>query len=86
MCQSLTLSLILGLQWAFLKVPGMPWYDMKIVGSFLLLIAYSILLYLHIMKNLSGRKLAIWNTAAFLIVLINFFLFGRLSSFHLWYA
>ncbi|MEH7083402.1 cytochrome c biogenesis protein [Neobacillus drentensis] len=82
----LLLSLILGLQWAFLKVPGMPWYDMKIVGSFLLLIAYSILLYLHIMKNLSGRKLAIWNTAAFLIVLINFFLFGRLSSFHLWYA
>jgi HemX protein len=82
----LLLSLILGLQWAFLKVPGMPWYDMKILGSFLLLIAYSILLYLHIMKNLSGRKLAIWNTAAFLIVLINFFLFGRLSSFHLWYA
>jgi HemX protein len=82
----LLLSLILGMQWAFLKVPGMPWYDMKIIGSFLLLIAYSILLYLHIMKNLSGRKLAIWNTAAFLIVLINFFLFGRLSSFHLWYA
>ncbi|MFP5114435.1 cytochrome C assembly family protein [Bacillaceae bacterium C204] len=82
----LLLSLILGLQWAFLKVPGMPWYDMKIIGSFMLLIAYSILLYLHIMKNLSGRKLAIWNTAAFLIVLINFFLLGRLSSFHLWYA
>jgi HemX protein len=82
----LLLSLILGMQWAFLKVPGMPWYDMKIIGSFLLLIAYSSLLYLHIMKNLSGRKLAIWNTAAFLIVLINFFLFGRLSSFHLWYT
>jgi HemX protein len=82
----LLLSLILGLQWAFLKVPGTPWYDMKIVGSFLLLTAYSILLYLRIVKNLSGRKLAIWNSAAFLIVLINFFLFGQLSSFHLWYA
>lgn len=82
----LLLSLILGLQWAFLKVPGMPWYDMKIVGSFLLLTAYSSLLYLRIVKNLSGRKLAIWNSAAFLIVLINFFLFGQLSSFHLWYA
>ena len=82
----LLLSLILGLQWAFLKVPGMPWYDMKIVGSFLLLTAYSILLYLRIVKNLSGRKLAIWNSASFLIVLINFFLFGKLSSFHLWYA
>jgi HemX protein len=82
----LLLSLILGLQWAFLKVPGMPWYDMKVIGSFLLLTAYSILLYLRIVKNLSGRKLAIWNSAAFLIVLINFFLFGQLSSFHLWYA
>lgn len=82
----LLLSLILGLQWAFLKVPGMPWYDMKIIGSFLLLISYSILLYLRIVKNLSGRQLAIWNSAAFLIVLINFFLFGRLSSFHLWYS
>jgi HemX protein len=82
----LLLSLILGLQWAFLKVPGMPWYDMKIIGSFLLLISYSILLYLRIVKNISGRNLAIWNSAAFLIVLINFFLFGRLSSFHLWYS
>ncbi|ETI67777.1 cytochrome C assembly family protein [Neobacillus vireti] len=82
----LLLSLILGLQWAFLMVPGMPWYDMKIIGSFILLTAYSIFLYLRIVKNLSGRKLAIWNTASFLIVIINFFLFGQLSSFHLWYA
>ncbi|MGG1677605.1 inner membrane protein YpjD [Neobacillus sp. NRS-1170] len=82
----LLLALILGLQWAFLKVPGMPWYDMKIIGSFLLLTAYSVFLYLRIAKNLSGKKLALWNTASFLIVLINFFLFGRLSSFHLWYS
>ncbi|MCL6572351.1 MAG: cytochrome c biogenesis protein CcsA [Bacillus sp. (in: Bacteria)] len=82
----LLLSLILGLQWAFLKVPGMPWYDMKVIGSFLVLSAYSIYLYLRIGKNLSGRQLAIWNTASFLIVIINFFLFGKLSSFHLWYA
>lgn len=82
----LLLSLILGLQWAFLMVPGMPWYDMKIIGSFILLMAYSIFLYLRIVKNLPGRKLAIWNTASFLIVIINFFLFGQLSSFHLWYA
>ncbi|MBO0962810.1 cytochrome c biogenesis protein CcsA [Neobacillus sp. MM2021_6] len=82
----LLLSVILGLQWAFLKVPGMPWYDMKIIGSFLLLTAYSIYLYLRIAKNISGKKLAIWNTGSFLIVLINFFLFGQLSSFHLWYA
>ena len=82
----LLLSLILGLQWAFLKVPGMPWYDMKIIGSFILLTAYSIFLYLRIVKNFAGRTLAIWNSASFLIVLINFFLFGQLSSFHFWYS
>jgi HemX protein len=82
----LILSLILGLQWAYLKVPDMAWYDMKIVGSFLLLTSYSIFLYLRIVKNIAGKSLAIWNVASFLIVLINFFLFGQLSSFHFWYA
>ncbi|WP_251549426.1 cytochrome c biogenesis protein [Neobacillus muris] len=82
----LLLALILGLQWAFLKLPGMPWYDIKIIGSFILLIAYSIYLYLHTARNLSGKKLALWNAGSFLIVLINFFLFGQLSSFHIWYS
>ncbi|MGG1397778.1 cytochrome c biogenesis protein CcsA [Bacillus salipaludis] len=82
----LLLGLILGLQWAFLKLPGMDWYDMKIIGSFLLLTAYSIFLYLRTVKNIHGKNLALWNVASFLIVLINFFLFGRLSSFHLWYS
>lgn len=82
----LILSLILGLQWAILKVPGLPWYDMKVIGSFILLAAYSIFLYLKIGRNITGRQLAIWNAGSFLIVLINFFLFGQLSSFHFWYA
>ncbi|WP_059171306.1 cytochrome c biogenesis protein CcsA [Bacillus sp. FJAT-27445] len=82
----LLLSLILGMQWAFLKVPDMPWYDMKVIGSFLLLTAYSIYLYLRIAKSMAGKSLALWNIASFLIVLINFFLFGKLSSFHFWYS
>ncbi|MDF2854762.1 MAG: cytochrome [Neobacillus sp.] len=80
----LILSLILGLQWAILKVPDMAWYDTKIIGSFILLGAYSLFLYLRIAKNLVGRQLAIWNSASFLFVLINFFFFGQLSSFHFW--
>ncbi|GHH97208.1 cytochrome C assembly family protein [Neobacillus kokaensis] len=82
----LLLGLILGLQWAFLKLPGMAWYDAKIIGSFILLTAYSIFLYMRTVRNISGKKLALWNVASFLIVLINFFLFGQLSSFHLWYS
>jgi HemX protein len=80
----LILSLILGTQWAFLKVPDMKWYDPKVLGSFSVLAVYGIMLYLKTRKGLSAKKLALWNVASFLIVLINFFLFGQLSSFHFW--
>lgn len=80
----LLLSLILGLQWAWIKVPEMPWHDSKVIGSFIVLAVYSIYLYLRVGKELYGKSLAIWNVASFLIVLINFFLLGNLSTFHIW--
>ena len=80
----LMISLILGIQKAFLKVPDLNWYDAKVVGSFIVLAVYSIHLYLKVGKGLSGKNLALWNIASFLIVLINFFLFGKLSNFHIW--
>jgi HemX protein len=82
----LLLSLILGMQWAFIKLPNFILYDPKIIGSFILLILYSIYLYLRIKKNVFGKSLAMLNVAAFLIILINFFLGSRLSSFHFWYS
>jgi HemX protein len=81
----LILSLILGLQWAWIKVPDLEWYDAKLIGSFVVLAVYSIYLYLRVAKDVFGKSLALWNIASFLIVLINFFLFGKLSSFHFWY-
>lgn len=80
----LLLSLILGLQWAYLKVPGMVWYDSKVIGSFIVLGVYGVYLYLRVRKGFQGKTLALWNLASFLIVLINFFLFGQISSFHIW--
>ena len=80
----LGVSLILGIQWANLKLPGVSWLDMKIIGSFVILIGYSIYLYLKIRKQIYGRALAFLNIGFFMIVLINFFLFGSLSSFHVW--
>jgi len=82
----LLLGLILGMQWAFIKVPNMTILDAKVIGSFIVLCTYSINLYLRVVKGLQGKSLALWNVAAFLIVLLNFFLFGKLSSFHFWYA
>lgn len=82
----LLLALILGLQWVFIKVPGVHWYDSKVLGSFIVLAAYSIYLYLRIGRGMSGKSLALWNVGSFLIVLINFFLFNQFSSFHIWYS
>lgn len=81
----LLLSLILGLQWAIIRLPNFPLYDPKIIGSVFLLLLYSWVLFRKIKKGLYGRKLAIWNSAAFLILLINFFLTSRLSTFHIWF-
>ncbi|MEH6989143.1 MULTISPECIES: cytochrome c biogenesis protein [Bacillales] len=82
----LMISLILGIQWAYIKLPHMVWYDSKVIGSFIVLALYSIYLYMKVGKGLYGKSLALWNLASFLIVLINFFLFGKLSSFHFWYS
>lgn len=82
----LMISLILGIQWAYIKLPHMVWYDSKVIGSFIVLALYSIYLYMKVGEGLYGKSLALWNLASFLIVLINFFLFGKLSSFHFWYS
>ncbi|PLT30182.1 cytochrome C assembly family protein [Peribacillus deserti] len=82
----LLLSLILGLQWANIKLPAIPWADPKIIGSFIVLIAYSIYLYRKVRRQVYGRTLAFWNLGSFLIVLVNFLLFGSLSGFHFWYS
>ncbi|MFD0047816.1 inner membrane protein YpjD [Actinomycetes bacterium NPDC127524] len=80
----LIFSLILGLQWAYIKVPGVHWFDLKIVGSFIVLAVYSVYLYMKVRKQLYGKKLALLNIFSFIILLINFFLFGSLSTFHFW--
>ncbi|NCU16957.1 cytochrome c biogenesis protein CcsA [Pallidibacillus pasinlerensis] len=77
-----TIGIILGLQWAFLKIPTLQILDAKIIGSFLIIIIYSVIVYLKLRKDIAGKKLAYYNISAFLVVLINFFLFGNFSSFH----
>lgn len=81
----LIIGVILGLRWAYLKIPDLPIFDWKIVGSMLIIIVYMIYLYMPIRKGLAGKNLALWNISSFLIILINFFLLSTLSSFHFWY-
>ncbi|WP_100331751.1 cytochrome C assembly family protein [Bacillus xiapuensis] len=82
----LLISLILGLMWKVVKLPEVSWFDVKIITSVVLLAVYSSFLYLKVRKEMVGKPLALLNSAAFLIVLINFFLVSRFSSFHFWYA
>ncbi|WP_062355380.1 cytochrome C assembly family protein [Bacillus kwashiorkori] len=78
------LGVILGLQWAYIKIPHLSWFDWKIVGSFMLIGIYGLYLYVKLRKEMAGKSLAFYNIGAFLFVLINFFLLGKLSAFHFW--
>lgn len=81
----LFVSLVLGLQWAVISLAEFSLLDMKIVGSFILLLIYSWVLYRHRKGNLNGMSYAMAHIYAFLLLLINFFLGSRLSEFHFWY-
>jgi len=80
----LMIGVILGSQWAYIKLPNVSWVDPKIIGSVFVLAIYCVYLYLRIRKGIAGKSLALFNIAAFLILLINFFLIGSFSSFHIW--
>ncbi|MBQ4865100.1 cytochrome c biogenesis protein CcsA [Priestia megaterium] len=80
----LLLSLILGIIWAYIKYVDFHWYDTKVLGSFLMFVAYSAYLYARLRRGIQGKAIAIWNIGLFLVLLINFFLFGSLSNFHFW--
>lgn len=80
----LLLSLILGSIWAYIKVDKFYWLDAKVIGSVLVMITYSFYLYTRLVRELQGKSVALLNIASFLVLLINFFLFGSLSRFHFW--
>ncbi|MCY8140478.1 cytochrome c biogenesis protein CcsA, partial [Bacillus inaquosorum] len=81
----LLLSLILGVIWAYVSLETLYWFDAKVLGSFVVLLLYSYYLYIRLIKELQGKVAALWNTACFLVLMINYFLLGSLSQFH-WFS
>jgi HemX protein len=77
-------GLILGVIWASVSVGAIPWFDMKILSSFLVLIVYGAFLVQYRVAGMRGYNLALFNTAAFLLLLINYFLSSAFSNFHIW--
>lgn len=81
----LFVSLVLGLQWAYIALVEFSIFDFKIIGSFILVVVYSVILWRHRKGNLNGMSYSLAHLYAFLVLLINFFLGSRLSDFHFWY-
>ncbi|KGR78670.1 cytochrome c biogenesis protein CcsA [Ureibacillus manganicus] len=79
------ISIILGLEWAFLTLEGLSIIDAKIIGSFIIFVIYFTILILHQKGKLSGINYSWAQIYTFLLVVVNFFLGSKLSSFHLWY-
>jgi|SRR5690625_785219 len=78
----LLIGLIFGFVWAYVVQAEFFLFDIKIIGSVLALIIYILYLLLRVIKGYRGKPIAIYNSAAFLWLLINLFLFSTLSGFH----
>ncbi|MDR0126681.1 MULTISPECIES: cytochrome c biogenesis protein [Bacillus] len=78
----LLLSLILGIIWAYISYDTLYWTDAKVLGSFIMLFLYGFYLYIRLARNMQGKIVARWNVASFLVLMINYFLLGSLSTFH----
>ncbi|WP_186576242.1 cytochrome C assembly family protein [Aquibacillus kalidii] len=79
----LLISMILGIVWAYSSGAEFYWYDIKTIGSIIVLFVYTAYLYMRIGKGYRGKSISIINSGAFLFLLTNFFLFSTLSNFHL---
>lgn len=80
----LLISLILGIIRASSALPNFSLMDPKVIISFVILGVYGFYLYQKMGKNVYGRPLVFWNTAAFLLILVNVFLSATITRFHFW--
>lgn len=77
-------GVILGIVWAWTTFENFPWNDAKVLSSFVVLIVYGCYLFQYQVKKKRGYGVALLNIAAFLVLLINYFLSSSFSQFHLW--
>jgi HemX protein len=80
----LLLSLALGIVWVALGGKREMFYDPKVAGSLFVLATYMFYLFQRRTLRLEGTKLAAWNLAAFVIMVMNFIVSDLVSGFHDW--
>lgn len=81
-CVMLLISLILGIYWGIIFEGAAIWVDSKVLGSLLLLIGYSVYIFLHQKNKLMMHRLMDLNIVLFLLLLINYLIVSRFSEFH----
>lgn len=78
----LAIGLLFGVVWAYVAKATFYWFDMKTIGSIIVLFVYIIYLSVRLLKGYRGKPISRFNVGAFLFLLINFFLLGSFSEFH----
>ncbi|NEU29802.1 cytochrome c biogenesis protein CcsA [bacterium LRH843] len=79
------IGLILGFVWAANQYTTVPLFDAKVISSLVVLGVYAVYLYERVVKLTRGYNMSLLGIAGFLILLINYFLSGEYSKFHIWY-
>lgn len=81
----LFISLVLGLERGYLTFEDFTLFDWKIIGSFFIAIIYVAILLLYQRGKLTSINFAWAQIYSYLIIVLNFFVGSKLSSFHIWY-
>lgn len=81
----LFISLLLGLERGFLTIENFTLLDFKIIGSFIITCIYIVVIILQQKGKLSPNNFAWVQIYSYLIIVLNFFVGSKLSSFHIWY-
>lgn len=77
-------GLILGLVYTYVSMDTVPFTDIKVVSSFIVLVVYGVYLFYYKVKNRRGYQMALFHIGAFLVLLINYLLSSSFSQFHFW--
>lgn len=80
----LIISLSMGFVWIVLEGRSEMFFDLKVINSMFALAAYLFYLLQHRWLRLPGNKLALWNIAAFVVIVMNFIVTNSYSQFHRW--
>lgn len=80
----LIVGLIQGMVWASVQLEYFYWFDSKVITSIITLLIYLYFLYNRMLKNRTGYDYALLNVIAFIVLVMNYWLSGQFSNFHLW--